>query len=58
MTHGASIASAVIREASYDQSSLHTELLAGVQWAEQKLKELERELDTTYPWRSEISEQD
>jgi hypothetical protein len=56
MTHGASLTSAVIRESSYDKRSLDSELLSGIQWAEQKLKELERDLGGTYPWRSEVAE--
>ena len=56
MTHGASITSSVIRESTYDKKSLDSELIRGVQWAEQKLKDLERDLGGTYPWRSEVPE--
>ncbi len=57
MTHGASVASSVLRESTYTKMSLDSELLAGIQWAEQKLKDLERDLGGTYPWRSDAPEQ-
>ena len=55
MTHGASLTSAVIRESAYDTMTLDSELLRGIQWAEQKLKELERDLGGTYPWRPDVT---
>jgi hypothetical protein len=57
MTHGASVASSVIRESTYNKMTLDSELLDGIQWAEQKLKELERDLGGAYPWRSDVPEQ-
>jgi hypothetical protein len=56
MTHGASVASNVIRETNYTSQSLHSELLSGIQWAETKLQELEKELRSTYPWRERLEE--
>jgi hypothetical protein len=56
MTRGASVASNVIREATYTSESLSTELQTGTQWAEAKLQEVQRGLANNYPWREGIVE--
>lgn len=51
MTAGASIASNVILEQAYDPNAPEAAVAASVQWAEQKIAELERKFNATYPWR-------
>ena len=51
VTAGASHASNVIRELSYDESSPQQAISEAVEWAEAKLQELQVKFDGTYPWR-------
>lgn len=51
MTAGASHASNVILETSYDPLSPEKAVKKATAWAESKLKELERKFESTYPWR-------
>jgi len=52
MTAGAAHASNVILELAYDPSSPDQAVAEAVQWAETKLKEVERKFESTYPWRA------
>ncbi|MFZ2541276.1 MAG: hypothetical protein WAW75_05815 [Gallionella sp.] len=52
MTAGASHASNVINELSYDPSSSQQAISDAVQWAEAKLQEMQRKFESTYPWRA------
>ncbi len=52
MTAGASHASNVVKELSYEPASLTLAIAEAVQWAENKLEELQVKFDSTYPWRS------
>lgn len=52
MTAGAAHASNVIRELSYDTANPNDAVAEAVGWAEEKLKELERKFEGTYPWRA------
>lgn len=51
MTLGASLTSKVIHELAYDPTSPGPALTAATQWAEQRLQELEEQLQTIYPYR-------
>ena len=51
MTAGASCFSNVILEKPYDPSDPTSALVESVEWAEAKLKELQTQLNKTYPWR-------
>lgn len=52
MTAGAEHTSNVVKEQEYDPSSTDEAVCEAVQWAEQKLKELQRKFESTYPWRA------
>ena len=52
MTAGAAHASNVILELAYEPSSPDQAVTTAVQWAEEKLKEVERKFESTYPWRA------
>ncbi|MHA1641574.1 MAG: hypothetical protein ACTSVX_02455 [Promethearchaeota archaeon] len=52
MTAGVSHKSNVILEKSCDFSDLNNSIVKAVDWAEQKLRELKRKFDNTYPWRN------
>jgi len=52
MTAGAAQTSNVIKELAYDPSSPGRAVEEAVGWAEDKLRELKRVYDATYPWRS------
>jgi hypothetical protein len=52
MTAGAAHTSNVIQELPYDPSSPDQAIAEAVQWAEGKLQELQRKLNSTYPWRA------
>jgi len=52
MTAGASLHSKVILEKNYDLSVPGPAIAEAVGWAEEKLRELKREFDNTYPWRN------
>jgi hypothetical protein len=51
MTAGASIASNVVHEGSYDPSNVLPAVTEAAHWAESRLSELERSFDKLYPWR-------
>jgi hypothetical protein len=51
MTAGASIFSNVVSEREYDPETRQLAVASAVAWAENKICELERRLDGTYPWR-------
>jgi hypothetical protein len=53
MTAGASIASNVILEASYDPSNPKPAVEESTKWAEKCLSELEKKFNALYPWRME-----
>ena len=52
MTAGASHASNVIFELPYDPSSPQQAINIAVKWAEEKLHEIQRKFESTYPWRA------
>jgi len=52
MTAGASHASNVILELAYDPASPDLAVGQAADWAETKLRELERKFESTYPWRA------
>lgn len=52
MTAGASHASNVIKELSYDPSLPQQAINDAVTWAEAKLQEMQRKFESTYPWRA------
>ncbi len=51
MTAGASHSSKVVLEQSYDPTSPALAVQEAATWAEDKLNELERKFENTYPWR-------
>jgi hypothetical protein len=53
MTLGASVASNVIREASYDPSNPKPAIEEAIKWAEDRLSELKEKFHGLYPWRQE-----
>lgn len=55
MTAGAAIASNVIHETAYDPAHPDTAIAESTDWAEAKIKELERKFGDTYPWRSDLA---
>jgi hypothetical protein len=53
MTAGASHSSNVILEKEYEAGTEPLRVREAAEWAERKLAELGRELDSTYPWRTD-----
>lgn len=51
MARGGSITSSVVLEKEYQPSTIDSVVTESVQWAEQRLGDLGRELDELYPWR-------
>jgi hypothetical protein len=52
MTAGAAHASNVIRELAYDPGKPGPAIVESSRWAEEKLKELAKKFESTYPWRA------
>ena len=53
MTAGVAISSNVILERDYDPSLLKDAVADLTKWAEDKLKDIKKELNKVYPWRIE-----
>lgn len=51
MTAGASHTSKVVLELPYDASAPDVAIAEAVRWAQEKLQDLQRKYEVTYPWR-------